>query len=156
MVITDYARAKSLFHDTEVAVFKKGMFLYFINSNYCFHCILYNIFNFKIFTILVLPHYEILLYWYFQYFFINKIFKKSHMKIDLHLPILFLKFVILLVHYYKKMYWKFWDVIVNYKYFFLVSVYLEVEQRIEKFRETLLQKLKEQPSTVDEQKRLVK
>ncbi|KAG8196222.1 hypothetical protein JTE90_007945 [Oedothorax gibbosus] len=35
-------------------------------------------------------------------------------------------------------------------------VYQEVEQRIEKFRETLLRKLKEQPSTVDEQKRLVK
>lgn len=36
------------------------------------------------------------------------------------------------------------------------KVYQEVEQRIEHFREMLLEKLKEQPSTVEEQKRLVK
>ncbi|GFQ93464.1 exocyst complex component 2 [Trichonephila clavata] len=35
-------------------------------------------------------------------------------------------------------------------------VYQEVEQRIEQFREMLLEKLKNQPSTVEEQKRLVK
>ncbi|GIY24409.1 exocyst complex component 2 [Caerostris extrusa] len=35
-------------------------------------------------------------------------------------------------------------------------VYQEVEQRIEQFREMLLEKLKHQPSTVEEQKRLVK
>ncbi|KFM81967.1 Exocyst complex component 2, partial [Stegodyphus mimosarum] len=35
-------------------------------------------------------------------------------------------------------------------------VYQEVEQRIEQFRDMLLEKLKEQPSTVEEQKRLVK
>ncbi|XP_054719978.1 exocyst complex component 2-like [Uloborus diversus] len=36
------------------------------------------------------------------------------------------------------------------------KVYHEVEQRIDKFREMLLEKLKEQPSSVEEQKRLVK
>lgn len=40
--------------------------------------------------------------------------------------------------------------------FLLYLVYQEVEQRIEHFREMLLEKLKEQPSTVEEQKRLVK
>ncbi|PRD27396.1 UNVERIFIED_CONTAM: Exocyst complex component 2 [Trichonephila clavipes] len=36
------------------------------------------------------------------------------------------------------------------------AIYQEVEQRIEQFREMLLEKLKNQPSTVEEQKRLVK